>query len=128
MNTKHVDVVVVITTGKSDRGMRATIALGWACTALALGKTVSVFLTMDGATWAARGAADGVQVEGFEPIHAYLEQFFSLGGELLVCAPCTKFYCGRRDGQENALIPGVRIAGLSSVVSLAGTQTQVITF
>ena len=122
-----VDALVVLTTGKSDRGMRATIALAWACTALAMGRSVALFLTMDGASWAARGAGDGVQVDGFEPLHTYLEQFFSLGGELLVCAPCTKFYCGT-DGQSQGLIAGARVAGLSSVVGLAGTSAQVVTF
>jgi predicted peroxiredoxin len=123
------DTVVVLTTGKSDRGSRATIAFGWACTALAMGKEVALFLTMDGSSWAVQGATENVQVEGFEPLHSYLEQFLGLGGRLYVCAPCTKYYCGfSREGMGAKLHPAAQIAGLSTVVGLAGPGAQVVTF
>ena len=74
------NVVVVLTTGKQDRGTRATLAFAWACTALAMGKNVTMYLTMDGTIWAMKGATKGLQVEGFEPLDQYLEQFVLLGG------------------------------------------------
>lgn len=121
-------VVVVLTTGKQDRGARATLAFGWACTALAAGVSVTLFLTIDGAVWALRDATKGIVVEGFEPLHNYLEQFVALGGELLVCAPCTKYYCGLREGEEGELHAEVKVAGLMTVVGRAANGAQVVTF
>ena len=118
-----------VTSGKQDRGTRATLGLAWACTALAMGQTVALFLTMDGAVWAEKDAAKGVKVAGFEALHAYLEQFLGMGGKLLVCAPCTKYYCGC-DGASTAdkLHPAAQLAGLSTIVGQAGQHAQIVTF
>jgi uncharacterized protein involved in oxidation of intracellular sulfur len=123
------DVVVILTTGKQDRGARATLAFSWACTALAMGKSVALYLTMDGTVWAINGAAGGVQVEGFEALSEYMAQFAELGGRLLVCAPCTEYYCSfNREKIGETLIPEAQLAGLSTVVGTVGPQCGVVTF
>ncbi len=126
---KAATTVVVLTTGKQDRGMRATLAFAWACTALALGKEVSLYMTMDGTVWAAKGASDGVIVQGFEALDEYEEQFSDLGGKLLVCAPCTEYYCGfDRSLISQTLRPEAELAGLSSIVGMADSEATVVTF
>lgn len=121
--------LVVLTTGKQDRGTRATLALAWACTALALGRKVSLYLTMDATVWAMREATVGVQVDGFEPLHVYLEQFCSLGGDLLVCAPCSEYYCSfDRSVVPDSLHPDATVVGLSTVVGRIDSDTSVVTF
>jgi len=121
--------MVVLTTGKQDRGARATLAFSWACIALAMGKRVSLFLTMDGTIWGLRGAMKGVCVEGFEPLAEYMEQFLSLGGTLLVCAPCVEYYCSfNRDTVKERVLPDARISGLSTVVGQIDPQANVVTF
>ena len=122
------ETMVVLTTGKQDRGARATLAFAWACSALALGKSTSIFMTMDGTIWAMKNAVDGVQVDGFEPLSNYLETFLSLGGKLMVCAPCTEYYCMQIDGGSTALIDGAELAGLATVVAAAGEKCTVVTF
>lgn len=123
------DTLIVLTTGKQDRGTRATLAFSWACSALALGKETTAYMTMDGTVWAMRKAADGVQVAGFEPLANYLETFFSLGGKLLVCAPCTEYYCVVPGGGEpGSLIEGAELAGLATVVAAASQNCTVVTF
>jgi uncharacterized protein involved in oxidation of intracellular sulfur len=123
------DVMVVLTTGKQDRGARATLAFSWACTALAMGKSVSLFLTMDGTMWAMKDATAGVQVEGFEPLCEYLEQFVALGGKMMVCAPCSEYYCSfDRARIGDTLNEGAQVAGLSTVVSRIGPTSNVVTF
>lgn len=126
---EHDETLVVLTTGKTDRGMRATLAFCWACSALAMGQRTSIFLTMDGTCWASSNSMKGVRVGGFEPLDAYLESFLSLGGRLLVCAPCTEFYCDRsaKDSDRADLIDGAEPVGLATVVSLAGPGCRVIT-
>jgi predicted peroxiredoxin len=84
---------------------------------------------MDGTIWAMKKAADGVQVDGFEPLTNYLETFLSMGGKLLVCAPCTEYYCNvQSDGGPKALIEGAELAGLATVVAAAGQNCSVVTF
>jgi uncharacterized protein involved in oxidation of intracellular sulfur len=122
-------VIVVLTTGKQDRGTRATLALSWACSALALGKSVSVYMTMDGTIWAMDGAAKGIQVQGFEPLQNYVDQFQALGGRVLVCAPCSEYYCNFDRAKLNgALMDGSELVGLATVVSEAGPNCTVVTF
>ena len=128
MSIQH-DALIVLTTGKQDRGARATLAFSWACSALALGKKTALFLTMDGTVWALDGAASGVQVQGFEPLDNYIETFRSLGGQILVCAPCSEYYCSLpRRGARVPLTEGAELAGLATVVAAAGSSCTVVTF
>jgi predicted peroxiredoxin len=123
------DSLVVLTTGKQDRGARATLAFSWACSALALGKRTAMFLTMDGTVWGIDGTAAAVQVQGFEPLSDYIETFRSLGGAVLVCAPCTEYYCAfAREDRPMPLIDGAELAGLATVVAAAGPSCTVVTF
>lgn len=123
------DIMITLTTGKQDRGTRATLALSWGCAALAMGQNVSMFLTMDGTIWASKESAKDVTVAGFEPLEEYFDQFSELGGELLVCAPCTEYYCSvDRDAVGGALRPEAELTGLATIVSKIGETTKTITF
>jgi len=121
--------MVVLTSGKQDRGTRATLALSWACSALALGKKTSIFMTMDGTVWAMDGAMKGIQVDGFEPLGNYFEQFRALGGRLLVCAPCSDYYCASDGKAPNGrLVEGAELVGLATVVSEVEPGSVVVSF
>ena len=122
------DTIVVLTSGKQDRGTRATLAFSWACAALAMGKTVAVYLTMDGTVWSSKAAGNSVQVQGFDPISEYMEQFFALGGRLLVCAPCSQFYCSMENMPKESLFEEIELVGLATVVGLTQDTTKVVTF
>ena len=123
------DQLITLTTGKSDRGTSAILAFSWGCAALAMGKSVSVFLTMDGTVWAMKGAAKGVEVGGFEPLENYIDQFLSLGGDILVCAPCSDYYCSLDHQDDHSqLINDTQLTGLATIVSKMGTNTKVVTF
>lgn len=121
--------MIILTTGKQDRGTRATLAFSWACSALSLGSETSVFLTMDGVVWALEKSCDGVQVAGFEPLSNYIESFFALGGKMLLCAPCAEYYCGIDPTVDN--LPtwkDAQLAGLATVVNSASLNCQLVTF
>jgi predicted peroxiredoxin len=84
---------------------------------------------MDATIWALEGTADSVQVEGFEPLKNYIDTFFSFGGNLMVCAPCSEYYCSPRHRKVGGgLIEGAELAGLTTVVSKAEPGTTVVTF
>jgi uncharacterized protein involved in oxidation of intracellular sulfur len=129
--TEHPDMLITLTNGKQDRGTRATLAFAWGCSALAMGQNVTIYLTMDGTVWAARGAMKGVKLGGFDPLEEYLEQFISLGGRILVCAPCTEYYCSvnghETNGVSDSLIENAQVTGLATIVSLIGGNTKTIT-
>ncbi|MCF8298991.1 MAG: DsrE family protein [Saprospiraceae bacterium] len=127
--SKKPDLLITITTGKQDRGSRATLAFSWGCAALAMGQTVCIYLSMDGTVWAVKGAMKGVEVGGFEQLTDYLEQFIALGGELFVCAPCTEYYCAfDRTSIDSTLIDDAEITGLASIVAKMGVNTKCLTF
>ena len=129
MINNPVDTLITLTTGKQDRGTRATLAFAWGCAALAMGQSVTMFLTMEGTIWAIRGAMRDVQVGGFEPLEVYLDQFMVLGGELRVCAPCSEYYCAfDRDTIPGTLIEEAELSGLATIVSLMGDHTKSVTF
>ena len=128
-NNEYPDTLITLTTGKQDRGTRATLAFSWGCAALAMGKKVSIYLTMDGTVWATKGASKNVEVGGFESLEVYLEQFCSLGGELLVCAPCSEYYCSLEDiDLPKKFIKEAQLTGLATIVSKIGEHTKVVTF
>jgi uncharacterized protein involved in oxidation of intracellular sulfur len=125
---EHPDILITLMSGKQDRGTRATLAFAWGCAALAMGQKVTIYLTMDGTVWAARAAMKGVEIGGFDPLESYLEQFVSLGGEILVCAPCTEYYCSfNRNKISSTLIDQAQLTGLATIVSKIGTATKVVT-
>jgi len=127
--TDHPDALITLTTGKQDRGTRATLAFAWGCAALAMGQKVTLYLTMDGTVWGTKGSMKGVQVGGFEPLEDYLEQFLTLGGELLVCAPCSEYYCSfDRGALPTTMIEESNLTGLATIVSRMGDKTKTITF
>lgn len=121
--------MMVLTSGKQDRGTRATLAFAWGCAALAMGQSAAVYLTMDGTIWAGKQSGRGVEVGGFEALDAYIEQFIELGGEILVCAPCSEYYCSVDHNQISAsLRPEVQLVGLATIVNRISDTTKVITF
>ncbi|MBP7127619.1 DsrE family protein [Myxococcota bacterium] len=123
-----VQTMIVLTTGKQDRGTRATLAFSWGCAALAMGQRVALYLTMDGTVWAVQGSDRGVAVSGFEPLGEYVEQFLALGGEILVCAPCSEYYCSLDGIQPGAILrQGTSLVGLATIVHRIGSETKVIT-
>ena len=126
--SKHPDMLITLTNGKQDRGTRATLAFAWGCAALAMGQKVIIYLTMDGTVWAARGAMKGIEIGGFDPLEDYLEQFITLGGKIMVCAPCTEYYCSfNRESISSIIIEEAEVTGLATIVSLSGNSTKIIT-
>ena len=59
----------------------------------------------------------------------YFEQFVLLGGQTVVCAPCSEFFCRYdRKAVLDSVIPEASLGGLSTVVSMVARGTSVVTF
>jgi len=71
----------------------------------------------------------GVAVGGFEPLANYLDQYMELGGEILVCSPCSDYYCSFDSTELPAkLLPKAKLVGLATIVGMASPGCNIITF
>ena len=73
-------------------------------------------------------AVRNVQVPGFEPLHAYVEQCLDLGRRLMVCAPCTEYYCGLQEGAERRIFDEAEFSGLVTALGYVGQDGTTVTF
>lgn len=117
-------VVIILTTGKSDQGKNATLALSCGLSSLALGHSATLFLTSDGMVWGYERASQGVSIPGFPELELLLEQFLAQGGELLLCSACQQSCVPHRSHPDyGPQLAQASLAGFTTVVerSVAGT-------
>ena len=125
-------LLIVLTAGlNQDGGRRAALGFGVGLAALADGRQVSVFLSLESAPFGTPTGCEGVHPQGFsDPLDAYVRHFLELGGKLEICSSCYEEYCKDRpknERGETVVRPGTRIASLGSVAERAGSWT-VLTF
>ena len=105
-------------TRSTDDPDRATVALVVANAAIASGKNTMIFLSSEGARLAAKGVAEKINEEGFQPMATLLQNFLAAGGTLWVCSPCFK----KRGLTEGDLIEGATIVGGAKFVEFLTTD------
>jgi predicted peroxiredoxin len=103
--------LVVKCTSGEDAPERCAQAFTVAATALAAGASVSLWLTGEAVWMAVPGRAEAFDLPHSAPL-ADLRDAVLAGGALTVCTQCA----ARRDLAQDALLPGVRIAGSASFV------------
>lgn len=106
--------LVVKCTFGEDGPERCSQAFTVASTALAAGAPVSLWLTGEAVWLAVPGRAEAFELPHSAPL-ADLRDAVLAGGTLTVCTQCA----ARRDLTQDALLPGVRIAGSASFVDEA---------
>jgi len=119
--------LIILSTGRSDNGKKATLALQIGIGALAVGDDVNLYLAMDGACWAFKQCSNGVCVPGDRPVSEYVVEFQELGGNIMLCSRCAEGLCGEQCPKERDLIPGADYAGMATVAELA-CESVVYTF
>ena len=77
-------------TAFDQEGDRVATPLVLANSALANGKDVLLWLTMEGVKLAKQGAAETVNTHSFAPVGELLEVYIENGGRIGVCPPCAK--------------------------------------
>jgi len=110
-------MLIIVTTGPEDRGNRATLAFSMGVASCISGVETTIYLTMGGTFWSRWKASEKVHIEGFEPLQVYIRQFLEAGGKLMVCSPCSQFYCSIAD--DKTLIEGAQLCGLTHIVDVA---------
>jgi predicted peroxiredoxin len=124
-------LLVVLTCGAEDGGRKAAIALGVALSALAVGRDVYVFLSLESSVFATPTGARAIRPRGFsDSIHDYLEHFAELGGKLEVCSSCFEEYCRDLPKDEHGKVmlrPGTKIESLG-IVAQRSAVMPILTF
>ena len=118
--SKH---LIILSTGRSDSGKKATLAIQIGIGALAVGDEVNLYLAMDGACWAFAQCSAGACVPGDEPVAQYVQQYLELGGTILLCSRCAEGLCGDQCPAERDMLEGVEFAGMATIAELADEST-----
>jgi predicted peroxiredoxin len=120
---------VILASGTSDGGMRATLALTAALTAASMDQATLLFLAGDGVHWGYEGHADGVRVSGFPALADLIESFVDAGGQIGLCSPCESACSLPAGGSAppRTRLPSVRLQGMPSVLAHAAGGS-VLTF
>ena len=109
-------LVVKVTAG-SDAPERCAQAFTVAATAVAAGVQVSLWLTGEASWFALPGRAAEFELPHSAPLPDLLDAVLA-GGTVTLCTQCA----ARRDITEDALLPGVRIAGAQTFVAEATAE------
>jgi predicted peroxiredoxin len=125
-------LLLVLTAGlEQDGGRKAALAFGLALAALAEGREVCVFLSLESAPFGTPSGCDGAHPRGFsDPLDSYVRHFLELGGRLEICSSCYEEYCRDRPKDERGetmVRPMTKIMSLSTVADRAGSWA-VLTF
>ena len=118
-NTKYLFTV----TNYDANPDRAATPFVLANSALAAGGDVLIWLVVEGANLAKKGAADKLIPKSFPPVAELLEAYTENGGRIGVCPPCGKTH-GVTD--EN-MLPNAEWMGAAAVV-LAMQERQTLSF
>lgn len=102
----------------------ATIPFVMACAALASDVEVVIGLQADAVELGRVGGVDGVEAEGFPPLHKLVADFGSLGGRLLVCGPCLK----PRGITPDQLIDGAEIVAAGRFIAEITSATNSLVY
>jgi predicted peroxiredoxin len=100
-------------TAFDQEGDRVATPLVLANSALANGKDVLLWLTMEGVELAKRGAAKTVNTHSFAPVSELLEIYIENGGRIGVCPPCAKTHGVTDDN----IIESVELVGAVAMLS-----------
>lgn len=120
------DLQVIITSGLRDLP-RAVLGFASALAGTASGDQVVVFLTMEGAVWAAEGEGNTVQVPGFEPIADYIRMLIDAGAQIEACSSCLDNFCLPLKQPKGKMRDNIVLKGLSTAI-FRTKETPTLTF
>ena len=103
-----------------QEGDRVATPLVLANSALANGKDVLIWLTMEGVELAKQGAAGTVNTKSFAPVSELLDIYIGNGGRIGVCPPCAKTH-GVTD--DNIIGSAILMGAVAMLDETVGRQT-----
>ncbi|WP_424359893.1 DsrE family protein [Methanocella sp. MCL-LM] len=90
--------------------------------ALSMGKKVTIFMLMDGASIGRKGTAAGVKHPAFERLDKMMEEVIKAGAKVYVCELSAQF----RGIKQKDLVEGVKLAGAATYLELLSDPSYTI--
>jgi len=90
MTTQNDNYLFTVTTFTNEDADRVATPLVLANSALANGKDVLIWLTMEGVELAKKGSAETLTAISFSPVSELLDSYIENGGRIGICPPCAK--------------------------------------
>ena len=120
MTTQTGNYLFTVTTFTNEDPDRVATPLVLANSALANGKDVLIWLTMEGVELAKKGAASKLTPKSFAPVNELLDTYIENGGRIGICPPCAKTH-GLSD--ENKIDNAELMGAVAMLDETGGRQT-----
>lgn len=120
MTTQTGNYLFTVTTFTNEDPDRVATPLVLANSALANGKDVLIWLTMEGVELAKKGAASTLIPKSFAPVNELLDTYIENGGRIGICPPCAKTH-GLSD--ENKIDNAELMGAVAMLDETGGRQT-----
>ncbi|MBP2133699.1 putative peroxiredoxin/TusA-related sulfurtransferase [Methanomicrobium sp. W14] len=114
--------VVIVQSNGISNAERAYATFLFSKVALSMGKTVTIFLLMDGASMARQGAAAGVKHPAFDRLDSLMDEVIKAGAKIYVCELSAQF----RGINETNLVSGMTIAGAATYIDLISNPANAV--
>ena len=120
MTTKNDNYLFTVTTFTNEDADRVATPLVLANSALANGKDVLIWLTMEGVELAKKGAAKTLTPKSFAPVSELLDTYIENGGRIGICPLCAQTH-GLSD--ENKIDRAELMGAVAMLDETSGRQT-----
>jgi predicted peroxiredoxin len=120
MTTQNNNYLFTVTTFTNEDADRVATPLVLANSALANGKDVLIWLTMEGVELAKKGSAETLTPISFSPVSELLDTYIENGGRIGICPPCAKTH-GLSD--ENIIDNAELMGAVAMLDETSGRQT-----
>ena len=120
MTTQNDNYLFTVTTFTNQDADRVATPLVLANSALANGKDVLIWLTMEGVELAKKGAAKTLTPKSFAPVSELLDTYIENGGRIGICPPCAQTH-GLSD--ENKIDRAELMGAVAMLNETSGRQT-----
>ena len=120
MTTQNDNYLFTVTSFTNEDADRVATPLVLANSALANGKDVLIWLTMEGVKLAKKGSAETLTPISFSPVSELLDTYIENGGRIGICPPCAKTH-GLSD--ENIIDNAELMGAVAMLDETSGRQT-----
>jgi len=116
------DKLLIVQSNGIGNAERAYATFIFSKVALSMGKTVTIFLLMDGSSIARKGTAAGVKHPAFERLDKMMDDVIKAGAKIYVCELSAQF----RGIKSTDLVPGAKLAGAATYLELLSDPSYTI--
>ena len=116
------DKLLIIQSNGIGNAEKAYATFIFSKVALSMGKKVTIFLLMDGASIARKGTAAGVKHPAFERLDKMMDEVVKAGAKIYVCELSAQF----RGIKSSDLAEGAKLAGAATYLELLSDPSYII--